>query len=115
MYPASEWLTEMRKIWGRTGQMIGIGAYSAGESNGASGEAADWQSDACHHAAKRRIPSVPANRACCRKPGCRHRQRRPEKRDLEDHLSKSFAWTLKFGGCGSDALELEYEHGQLAV
>ena len=43
MYPTSEWLTEMRGIWGKTGQMIGIGTYGC-EDNVALGESADWHS-----------------------------------------------------------------------
>ena len=98
MYPASEWLTEMRKIWGRTGQMIGIGAYSAGESM-ALGEAADWQSE--HVPCCKTKDSFRTGKPCLLQEAWVPTPATPAgERDLEDHLSKSFAWTLKFGGCG---------------
>lgn len=98
MYPTSEWLTEMRGIWGKTGQMIGIGTYGC-EDNVALGESADWHS--IHTPCCKTKDEFRTGKPCLlQEAWVPTPSTRKGEKDLEDHLSKSLAWTLKFGGCG---------------
>ena len=98
MYPTSEWLTEMRTIWGKSGQMIGIGTYGM-EDNVALGESADWHS--IHTPCCKTKDEFRTGKPCLlQEAWVPTPSTRAGEKDLEDHLSKSLAWTLKFGGCG---------------
>lgn len=98
MYPASEWLAEMREIWGKTGQMIGIGTFTSRDSV-ALGESADWHSE--HTPCCKTKDAFRTGKPCLLQEAWVPTPSTPKgERDLEDHLNKSFAWTLKFGGCG---------------
>ena len=98
MYPTSEWLTEMRAIWGKSGQMIGIGTYGM-EDNVALGESADWHS--IHTPCCKTKDEFRTGKPCLlQEAWVPTPSTRAGEKDLEDHLSKSLAWTLKFGGCG---------------
>lgn len=98
MYPTSEWLTEMRSIWGKSGQMIGIGTYGM-EDNVALGESADWHS--IHTPCCKTKDEFRTGKPCLlQEAWVPTPSTRAGEKDLEDHLSKSLAWTLKFGGCG---------------
>ena len=113
MYPTSEWLTEMRGIWGKTGQMIGIGTYGC-EDNVALGESGRLAFRFTHLAAKPRMNFAPVSLSASGGLGSHtfHSKRGkgsggpPEQKPCLDAEIRRLR---------IDALELEYEHGQLAL
>lgn len=97
MYRVSEWLTDMRQIWGRTGQSLGIGTYRLND-NVALGESADWHS--IHTPCCKTPDTFRTGKPCMLQEAWVPTPSTPEgELDLEHHLNKGFAWTLKFGGC----------------
>lgn len=78
--------------------MIGIGTYGM-EDNVALGESADWHS--IHTPCCKTKDEFRTGKPCLlQEAWVPTPSTRAGEKDLEDHLSKSLAWTLKFGGCG---------------
>jgi hypothetical protein len=98
IHQAGDWLNEHKAIWGSTGQMVGIGAFTM-QDNVKLGEAADWHS---------------IHAPCCKIPETFHTGKPcmvqeawipaptsiAGENELEFNLNLAVSWTLRFGGAG---------------
>lgn len=92
---AGKWLSEHKKIWGKTGQMVGVGLFLQ-HNNMLLGESADWHSQHgkpldIFHTGKPFVLQEAHYPVPCSRSG---------EQELEYHLNNGIALTLMWGGGG---------------
>ncbi|MCL2463734.1 MAG: hypothetical protein FWF28_01520 [Micrococcales bacterium] len=98
LHEAGPWVERHKRIWGRTGQSVGVGTLSI-EDSVLLGESADWHSahGSLRHGANIFISGKPALLQEAHNPA-------PTTEEGDDeqatHLSRAIAWTLRYGGAG---------------
>lgn len=98
MNEVSDWLADMRTIWGETRQILGIGTYTSDDSI-ALGESADWHS--VHTPCCKTYNVFRTGKPCMLQEAWVPTTCVAEgEEDLEKVMNKSIAWTLQFGGSG---------------
>lgn len=98
MNEASDWLVDMKTIWGTKEQILGIGTYTSGDSI-ALGESADWHS--VHTPCCKTANVFRTGKPCLLQEAWVPTSSVAEgEEDLEEVMNKSIAWTLQFGGSG---------------
>ena len=95
MHQAGEWLARHKEIWGKTGQMVGIGTIGM-KANVLLGESADWHSqhggpDDVFHSGKPFLFQEMHNPAPADEEG---------ERELTEWLHRGYSRTVLYGGAG---------------
>ncbi len=98
MNEASDWLSDMRTVFGKKNQILGIGTYTSDDSI-ALGESADWHS--IHTPCCKTYNVFRTGKPCLLQEAWVPTSCVAEgEEDLEKVMNKSIAWTLQFGGSG---------------